>query len=228
MKKPLLVLAIGAAAVLWSSSCASLSFQCRPEGLDPNVAVPDSFLVHFETSKGPFDVVARKDWAPIGVQRLYQTLGAHYYDDARFFRVIRNYVAQFGLSGDPTRTAEWRKRCMADEPVKHSNTRGTLAYARGGPNTRSVQLFINFKDNTKLDTLGGFGFPPIGEVVKGMENVDSLYSDYGDAAPRSGSQYGREGPSQDSISAKGNEYLNRGWPKLDYVKTARIVQEWKR
>jgi peptidyl-prolyl cis-trans isomerase A (cyclophilin A) len=228
MKKRLLALTLGGAAIVWSSSCASLSFQCRAEGVDAGIATPDSFLVHFESSRGPFDVMAHRDWAPIGVQRLYQTLGEHYYDDARFFRVVKNYVAQFGLAGDPSKTAAWRRRCMADEAVKHPNTRGTMAYARGGPNTRSIQLFINFKDNPKLDTLAGFGFPPIGELVQGMENVDSLYNGYGDSAPRSGPQFGREGPSQDSITAQGNAYLNRGWPKLDYVKTARIIREWKR
>jgi hypothetical protein len=90
-----------------------------------------------------------------------------------------------------------------------------------------VQLFINLRDNPKLDTLSGFGFPPIAEVVRGMEAVDSLDNEYGDSAPKSGPQYGREGPSQDSIMKAGNAYLKRGWPKLDYIKTARIVKEWK-
>ncbi|HEY4132216.1 MAG TPA: hypothetical protein VGM50_16525, partial [Gemmatimonadaceae bacterium] len=100
-------------------------------------------------------------------------------------------------------------------------------YARGDSNTRGVQLFINLRDNPKLDTLSGFGFPPIAEVVRGMEAVDSLDNEYGDSAPKSGTQYGREGPSQDSIVKRGNAYLNGGWPKLDYIKTARIVKEWK-
>ena len=87
---------------------------------------------------------------------------------------------------------------------------------------------MNLKDNVVLDSLSGFGFPPIAEVVSGMDVVDSLYSGYGDSAPRSGPQYGREGPDQDSIAARGNAYLNAGWPKLDYIKTARVVQEWRR
>jgi peptidyl-prolyl cis-trans isomerase A (cyclophilin A) len=214
-------------AAIAATSCASWPFGCKQEGLNPNVAVPDSFLVAFETSRGRFDVMARKSWAPIGVDRLYMLVRSRYYDDARFFRVVKNFVAQFGLAGDPKLTSAWRLRCIADEPVKHTNSRGTIAYARGGPGTRSVQLFVNLKDNTKLDSLNGFGFPPIAEVVSGMAVVDSLYSGYGESAPRSGPQPGREGPSQDSIAQQGNPYLVNGWPKLDYIKTARVVKEWR-
>jgi len=209
-----------------TASCASLSFGCKAETPDVK-AVPDSFVVAFETSRGRFDVMAHKAWAPLGVARLYTLIGNHYYDGARFFRVVKDFVAQFGISGDPKANDAWHARCLADEPVKHSNTRGTVAYARGDPNTRSVQLFINLRDNPKLDSLSGFGFPPIGDVVSGMQVVDSLYSGYGEAAPRSGSQFGMEGPSQDSIMAQGNAYLERGWPKLDYIKTARVVQQWR-
>jgi peptidyl-prolyl cis-trans isomerase A (cyclophilin A) len=150
-----------------------------------------------------------------------------YFDDVRFFRVIRGFVAQFGMSGDPKVFDAWKQRCMADEQVQHSNARGTVSFARGGPGTRSVQLFVTLADNPVLDSLSGFAFPPIGEVVSGMDIVDSLYSGYGDAAPRSGPQYGREGPDQDSIATRGNAYLNAGWPKLDYIKSARVVQEWR-
>lgn len=220
-------LAVIALVAIGVSSCATWPFGCKREGLNPNVAVPDSFVVAFETSRGRFDVMARKNWAPIGVDRLYTLVRARYYDDARFFRVVKDFVAQFGLAADPKLTAAWRLRCIADEPVKHTNARGTIAYARGGPGTRSVQLFVNLKDNPKLDSLNGLGFPPIAEVVSGMAVVDSLYSGYGEAAPRSGSQPGREGPAQDSIAKQGNPYLVSGWPKLDYIKTARVVKEWR-
>lgn len=217
-----------AAAMLCMAACSSFaSGSCKRDDPKDVATVPDSFLVTFETSRGPVDVMARKAWSPLGVARFYALLQARHYDDARFFRVIKNYVAQFGLSADPKVNETWRDRCISDEPVKHPNTRGTISYARGDSNTRGVQLFINLKDNAKLDTLSGFGFPPIAEVVRGMDAVDSLYNEYGDSAPKSGAQYGREGPMQDSIVKQGNAYLNRGWPKLDYVKTARIVKEWK-
>lgn len=220
-------LVLFASTTLSLAACASWPFGGSRELLDPSVAVPDSFLVAFETSRGRFDVMARKTWAPVGVDRFYVLVKSRYYDDVRFFRVVKNFVAQFGLSGDPRLTDAWRVRRIADEPVKHTNSRGAIAYARGGPGTRTVQIFVNLRDNPRLDTLNTFGFPPIAEVVSGMEIVDSLYSGYGEATPRTGAQPGREGPSQDSISRQGNAYLIRGWPKLDYVKTARVVREWR-
>lgn len=196
-------------------------------GADINVAVPDSFVVRFETSRGPVDVLAHKDWAPVGVDRFYTLVNNHYYDDARFFRVVKNFVAQFGLAANPSVTKAWRVRALPDEPVKHSNSRGTIAYARGGVNTRTTQLFFNLVNNPRLDTLNTFGFPPIAEVISGMSAVDSLYNGYGNAAPRSGTRANASGPQQDSIVQQGNAYLARGWPKLDYVKSARVIREWR-
>jgi len=210
---------------------------------NPDLAVPDSFVVAFETSRGRFDVMARTQWAPAGVDRFYQLVNVHYYDDARFFRVVKDFVAQFGLPADPTRNKAWRIRRLADEPVRHGNLRGTMSYARGGPGTRTAQLFINLRDNARLDTTNTFGFPAFGEVISGMDVVDSLYQGYGEAAPRPSAQTAqrdtarratpprppapRLGPSQDSITLQGNPYLLRGWPKLDYIKTARVVREWR-
>jgi cyclophilin family peptidyl-prolyl cis-trans isomerase len=192
---------------------------------DLDIAVPDSFVVRFETSRGAFDVMARKAWAPNGADRFYTLVQDRYYDGARFFRVVKDFVAQFGLAADPRLTAAWRIRAIADEPVKHTNARGTISYARSNPGTRSTQLYINLKDNARLDTLNGFGFPPIAEVIDGMQVVDSLYSGYGDAA-RAGGR-GGQGPSQDSINRQGNAYLTRAFPKLDYVKSARVTREWR-
>lgn len=199
------------ASIAITASCVSVH---RAPLVDLNRSVPDSFLVTFETTRGRFDVMARKQWAPDGVDRFHSLVESRYYDGAAFFRVVKNFVAQFGLASDPAITAAWRPRAIADEPVKHPNARGTIAYARGGPGTRSIQLYINLKDNARLDTLNGFGFPPIADVVSGMSTVDSLYSGYGNS------------PSQDSIGRQGNDYLRRAWPKLDYVKRARIVREW--
>ncbi len=215
----LVTLAIGVTAT--TSAC--LVHRGRSQtALD--AVVPDSFVVRFETSRGAFDVMARKAWAPNGVDHFYTLVRDNYYDDARFFRVVKDFVAQFGLAADPRVTAAWRIRAIADEPVHHTNARGTLSYARGGPGTRSTQLYINLKDNARLDTLNGFGFPPIAEVIAGMQVVDSLYSGYGEAARPGGRG---QGPSQDSIGRQGNAYLTRGFPKLDYVKTARVTREWR-
>ena len=232
------------AAAVATASCMA-GWGGRASGVGADAAVPDSFVVAFETSRGRFDVMARTQWSPAGVDRFYQLVNLRYYDDARFFRVVKDFVAQFGLPADPSRNKAWRIRRLADEPVRHGNLRGTLSYARGGPGTRTVQLFINLKDNVRLDTTNTFGFPAFAEVVSGMSVVDSLYQGYGDSAPRAPVQSAqrdtarqtttqrdtstrvRLGPSQDSITLQGTPYLVRGWPKLDYIKTARVVREWR-
>jgi peptidyl-prolyl cis-trans isomerase A (cyclophilin A) len=214
-----------AGCALLSSTACLMPGDCRAVAIDPT-SYPDSFVVSLETSRGRIDVKAHKDWAPNGAGQLYTLVKENHFDDARFFRVVKGFVAQFGLSGTPEQNEKWQSKCIPDEPVKHANTRGTLSFASTAkPNTRSTQLFFNLVDNPVLDTYGG-GYPPVAEVVAGLDVVDSLYNEYGDAAPKSGSQYGKEGPNQDSIEKLGNAYLTRGWPKLDYIKTARVTQEW--
>lgn len=181
---------------------------------------PDSFLVTLETSRGNFAIMARRAWAPKGVDRFYHLTRRGYYDTTYFFRVVENFVAQFGMPGDPAVYAAWRDRRIDDDSVRHSNTRGTLSFASQGPNTRSVQLFINLKDNPRLDSIAG-GFAPIGEVVEGMSVVDGLYDGYGEGAPRG------LGPRQDMIAAQGNDYLRRHFAKLDYIRRATVAREWR-
>ena len=215
--------AIVMAILATAAGACSLHRSGGYANIDLDLIVPDSFVVHFETSRGAFDVLARKAWAPNGADRLYTLVRDRYYDDARFFRVVKDFVAQFGIAADPRRTAAWRLRAIADEPVRHTNSRGTLSYARSGPGTRTTQLYINLKDNARLDTTNTFGFPPVGEVIAGMSVVDSLYSGYGDAARGGGRG---QAPVQDSINRQGNAYLIRAFPKLDYVKSARVTREW--
>jgi cyclophilin family peptidyl-prolyl cis-trans isomerase len=221
-----------AAGMLAAAACLAAFTSCvapmaRGGQANPSIAVPDSFVVAVQTSRGRFDAMVHTDWAPTGADRFYQLVGDRYFDGVRFFRVVKNFVAQFGISGVPAVNDAWSVRRIADEPVRHTNARGTIAYARGGPGTRTVQLYINLRDNPRLDSLNGFGFPPIAEVISGMSVVDSLYSGYGEGAPAGGARPGHAGPSQDSIEVLGNRYLERGWPKLDYIRTARVIREWR-
>ena len=218
--------AIALAAVL---ACARSNGSAAPgEGaplLTPNDselvrAAPDSFRVDLQTSRGPITIVARRAWAPHGVDRFYYLAKHGYYDSTYFFRVIENFVAQFGISGNPSINAAWQNRRIPDDPVRHPNTRGTLAFASQGPNSRSVQLFINLRDNPKLDTYGG-GFPPIGEVTSGLNVAEALYDGYGEGAPSG------LGPRQELITDQGNAYLRRYFPQLDLIQRATIVQEWR-
>jgi peptidyl-prolyl cis-trans isomerase A (cyclophilin A) len=216
----LLALAACARSSDASSGASGASALISPNDTELSQAAPDSFRVDMETSRGKVTLVARRAWAPHGVDRFYFLTKHHYYDSTYFFRVIENFVAQFGISGDPNVNAAWEHRRIPDDSVRHSNTRGTISFASEGPNTRTVQLFINLKDNPKLDTYGG-GFPPIAEIVDGLNVAESLYDGYGEGAPSG------LGPRQDLIADQGNAYLRRYFPQLDLVIRATIAQEWR-
>lgn len=177
-----------------------------------DATAPDVFKVNLDTSKGPVVIEVHKDWAPLGAQHFYELVNRGYYDGNRFFRVTHAYV-QWGVNGDPQTSSMWSTANLRDDPVKESNVRGVVSYAKRGPNTRSTQLFINMKDNTDLDKQG---FAPIGKVISGMDAVDGFYSAYGDMPPRG------QGPDPSKIETQGNSYLESHFPRLDFVKKASI------
>ena len=171
---------------------------------------PDVYKAKFDSSAGAIVIEVHRDWAPLGADRFYNLVKNGYYDDIRFFRVLEGFMAQFGMSGDPAIQAVWGTTTFKDDPVKESNKRGFVTFAKSGaPNSRSTQLFINFADNAPLDAQG---FAPIGKVVSGMEAVDKLYAGYGR----------NNVPDQGKITAQGNKYLMAEYPKLDYIKKATI------
>ena len=174
---------------------------------------PDVYRVKFQTSKGDFVLEVHKDWAPLGADRFFQLVQSGFYDGARFFRVIRGFMAQFGIAGDPKVQELWRMSPILDDPVKQSNTKGKITFAKAGPSSRTTQVFINLVDNPRLD---GDGFAPFGEVVSGMDVVERLYSGYGESAP------GGNGPRPDLIQVQGNAYLEKDFPRLDFTKRASI------
>ena len=196
----------------------------KPDGpdlkklLDPSkltAKAPEVFKTRFDTSKGAFVIEVHREWAPNGADRFYNLVTNGYFDQARFFRVVSGFMAQFGINGDPKVNAAWQPAQIIDDPVKQSNTRGMVSFAMRGPNTRTTQLFISYGDgNSRLDSMG---FSPFGKVVEGMEIVDALHSGYGEGAPRGA------GPAQDRIQSEGNAYLTKEFPLLDHIITARIL-----
>lgn len=178
---------------------------------------PEEFEVQFVTTKGDFTVKVTRAWAPRGADRFYNLVQNKFYDGAAFFRVVREpqpFVVQFGLSPYPDVSKAWMGARIQDDPVVKSNTRGFVTYAMAGANTRTTQLFINLGDNSRLDAMA---FSPFGEVTQGMEVVDQLYAGYGEGAPRG------NGPRQDLIQTQGKAYLEKDFPLLDTIKSARIV-----
>jgi peptidyl-prolyl cis-trans isomerase A (cyclophilin A) len=171
---------------------------------------PAEYKVNLDTSAGQIVIQVHRAWAPLAADRFYNLVKNGFYDEVRFFRVVPNFMVQFGMHGNPAITKAWSGTTLKDEPTTQTNKRGYITFARtGAPNSRGTQVFINYKDNGFLDKQG---FAPFGEVVKGLDIAEKINSSYG------------EKPDQGQITAAGNAYLNKEFPKLDYIKTATIAQ----
>jgi peptidyl-prolyl cis-trans isomerase A (cyclophilin A) len=210
-------LAMASAACLALIGCSSTDDTAKKKEAATaplNQPVPEVFHVKLDTSKGPVDIEVHRDWAPAGAAHFYQLVKDGFYDGARFFRVVRGFVVQFGINGDPQTNAMWASATLPDDPVKEHNVAGTVSFAMRGPGTRSTQLFINLADNR--ESLDGQGFAPIGKVVDGMPAVMELYGFYGDMPPRG------QGPDPERIQQQGNDYLESHFPRLDFIKKATV------
>ena len=182
--------------------------KAEPPKTTKKTAPDGVYRVQFATTAGPFLVEVHPDWAPLGAKRFRELVEDKYYDNTAFFRVVPNFVVQFGLAAEPGKTAKWN-RPYKDDPVTRTNKVGTLVYATAGPGTRTTQLFINLRSNQQLDDQG---FAPFAEVIDGMAVVQKISSAHG------------ETPDQQAIERRGNAYLKPAFPKLDWIKTARIVE----
>ncbi len=171
-------------------------------------AAPAEYKVAFDTTAGAFVIAVHRAWAPKGADRFYNLVKNGFYDGCAFFRVIPGFMVQFGINGTTSIQAPWSNANITDDPVKQSNVRGKITFATAGKNSRTTQVFINFKNNAALDQQG---FAPFGEVVSGMETVDKLFGGYGE-----------DSNQQDALKRQGNAYLKKSFPKLDYIKTARL------
>jgi len=203
------LISLTAATTVMAQGAASNKARLKNPALLKDKA-PDVYKAKFDTSQGAVVIEVHRDWAPLGADRFYNLVKNGFYDDVRFFRVLAGFMAQFGMNGDPSVQAAWGAARFNDDPVKESNKRGYVTFAKSSaPNSRSTQVFINFGDNAPLDSQG---FAPFGRVVQGMEAVDKLYTGYGS----------NNVPDQGQITAEGNKYLMASYPKLDYIKTATI------
>ncbi len=169
---------------------------------------PATYKAAFDTSAGKFVITVHRAWAPNGADRFYNLVKNGFYDETRFFRVVPNFMVQFGINGDPAVASSWQNANLKDDPSgKQSNKKGYVTFATRGKDTRTTQVFVNFKDNGFLDAQG---FTPFAEVTSGMDVVEKITDQYG------------EKPNQGSIQSQGNAYLKAQFPKLDYVKKATI------
>ncbi len=181
-----------------------------PKSDEMNERAPDKFVVKFNTSAGEFRLAVTRSHAPVGVDRFYNLVMNGFYDEQRFFRVVPNFVVQFGIHGDPEISRKWRDATIKDDPVKSRNAPGTIAFAKSNqPHSRTTQVFINFDDNVHLDRMG---FATFGKVTEGMDVVDGINDKH------------QELPDQGRIQLQGNAYLQEEYPDLDYIVSARLVR----
>lgn len=204
---------------LFGICCIFLSCRSSFKNKWTTEQAPEYFKARFETSKGNFDIEARRIWSPQAVDRLYQLIKNDYYTDVAIYRVIPDFVAQFGIHNDSTITNAWDAVAVEDEPVIEKNLKGSIAFARGGPKTRTNNLFINLKSNSpKLDTVfyaGVKGFPVVAKITEGFNVAESFYNGYG----------AQLDDKQDTIVSQGNSYLKARYPKLDYIYKAYILED---
>lgn len=194
-----------------SKGTASKTGAAKPNLLNPaslHAIAPAMYKAQFTTTKGDFVVEVHRDWAPLGADRFYNLVRAGFFTNASFFRVVPGFVVQFGLSANPAVNKVWMSANIKDDPVKTGNKRGNIVFATAGPNTRTTQLFINFSDNTPLDSMG---FAAFGSVVDGMDVVDKIYSGYG------------QRPDQQKITEEGDAYISKNFPMIDKITAAKIL-----
>lgn len=189
----------------------------NPDDPEMNHRAPNLFIARLETSRGVIAIEIHRDWAPHGVDRFYNLVRAGYYDQARFFRVIKDKWAQFGVHGDPKISNVWRTRTIPDDPRRESNYRGTIAFAFAAPNGRTTQVFINLRDNS--ETHDKEPFAPFGKIIEGMDVADSLNAEYGET-----SGGGIRGGKQAPLFEGGNAWLRENFPRLDYIIRATVVE----
>jgi cyclophilin family peptidyl-prolyl cis-trans isomerase len=195
----------------------SAQWLLTPATPELNHRAPELFHVRLNTSKGTILLELHRDWSPHGVDRFYNLVRAGFYDQARFFRVIKERWAQFGINGEPQVDRLWRTQTIPDDPRRESNVRGTIAYAFAVPNGRTTQVFINLRDNSA--THDAEPFVPFGRVIEGMDVADALNAEYGESAGG-----GIRGGKQAPLFEQGNQYLKANFPRLDYVRQAVVVE----
>jgi len=204
----------GAGGAVPPTSAAGRAVLLQPTDRHWSQPAPERFRVAVETTTGTFVLAIDRALAPRGVDRFHQLVTAGYFDDSRFFRVVPGFIAQFGIAGDPAIAQVWKDRAIADDSVRTSNVRGTIAFAMTGPNTRTTQLFVSLVDNSRLDAQG---FSPLGSVVDGMDVVDRLYGGYGENAGG-----GMRAGKQARMMTEGKAHLDRDYPNLDRLVRAYV------
>ena len=207
MKRAFLAAVLCAAIGVGVATASGGPSLLHPSSL--HLKAPATFKAKFKTTKGVFVVTVHRSWAPKGADRFYNLVHYHFYDNQPLFRVVPGFVVQWGISMKPAIAKAWQYANIKDDPVRHSNVKGTITFATAGKNTRTTQVFVNLVTNASLSNQG---FAPFGTVTSGFSVLTRLCHKYGD------------GPSQAYMTDYGAAWVHKNYPKLDWITTARIVR----
>ena len=199
-------LAAGASVVL--AGQADKSKLTNPAALTEQA--PETYKANFATSQGAFVITVNRKWAPIGSDRFYNLVRGRFFDGVEFFRVYPGFVVQFGISGYPEVSSAWKNTQIPDDPVKGTNSAGSITFATAGPGTRTTQVFINLRDNHVTHDVEPF--VPFGHITRGVHVALALNTEYGDNAGG-----GIRGGKQDPLFEGGNAFIDATYPKLDRI-----------
>ncbi len=213
MRSDLIVAALAGLLVTGCSTAPKATDKVADTKPKLPAKAPDVYRVKLATTKGDIVVEVYREWAPNGASHFYDLAGMGYYDNVRFHRVLKKFIAQFGINGNPKLDQIYAALKIPDDPPKQKNRRGTLAFAKIGPGSRTTEVFINLSDNPALDQTG---FVPFGKIVEGLEVADQISYLYGEIQPKGG------GPDPAKIHQQGNSYLEQQYPRLDWIKTATV------
>ncbi|MFZ8927785.1 MAG: peptidylprolyl isomerase [Pseudohongiellaceae bacterium] len=156
--------------------------ETAPEAIHDLVALPgmedtapkitQKTTVLMRTGSGDISIDIFPEAAPNAAARFVELVEAGFYNNTPVFRVVPGFVAQFGINWRGEYPA-WQENNFDDDPSLFALERGTLAFAKAGPNTNSTQVFINYVENNRLAD-PQFNFTVFGKVVTGMEAVDAF------------------------------------------------------
>ena len=132
--------------------------------------------VVIKTSEGDITVKLFADKSPISVANFLAYVDSGFYNGTIFHRVIPNFMIQGGGFDKDLKQRDTKDPIVNESRNRLHNTRGTIAMARtNDPDSATAQFFINQRSNLRLDWAPGHeGYAVFGEVVEGMDVVDSI------------------------------------------------------
>ena len=140
-----------------------------------------------------------------------------FFSNSPLFRCVKDFIVQFGIT-DKQKHRHWHTEPIKDDiNLKKGIKKNYLSFAGNGPDSRSTNVFIAFRD---LDMLGKTPWEtPFGKLVRGASVMANWYCGYGDMKQGGNS----EGIDADKVYSQGNKYLRRDFPELDYIISCRVV-----